>query len=78
MRVTVSLNKETTEEVANTGKVPDLSKLVSSRSKSEIVRVFGRGRFVSIETTPAELSRLKDELGHMCLFSLKSELVPFG
>jgi hypothetical protein len=77
MRITISLNEMATANAARTGETPDLGTLVRENSGAEVVKVYGRGRFVSIETNSADLHRLESALGHMCVFAAPAMITPF-
>lgn len=76
MKITVSLNEREALK-ARDGKTPDLKQLITDNSRAEVVRVFGRGRFASIEVTGADLSRLRTAVGNLCVFSVVTEAQPF-
>jgi hypothetical protein len=76
VKVTVSLNEALTSQAVGTAG-PDLRALARANSDAEVLRVFGRGRFVSIEVSPLGLQRLKQKLGALCLFAMPIEVVPF-
>lgn len=78
MRITISLNENATARAAETGQTPDLRTLVVTNSGAEVVKVYGRGRFASVETNRADLDRLESALGHMCVFAEPSKIEPFG
>jgi hypothetical protein len=77
MRITISLNDGATERAAKTGEKPDLETLVRQNSRAEVLRVFGRGRFVSVEASQRDFNRLQTALGHICVFALPKQMSPF-
>ena len=76
MKITVSLNEQAALK-AKGGKAPDLKQLIIDNSRAEVLRVFGRGRFASIEATGADLTRLRTAMGNLCVFSVVTEAHPF-
>jgi hypothetical protein len=77
MRVTVSLNEEMTFTAAQKGGGADLRALLEANSGAEIVRIYGRGRFASIEASDADLEHLKKAIGDRCVFALKAQVQSF-
>ncbi|MGY3133462.1 hypothetical protein ACVWZM_004144 [Bradyrhizobium sp. USDA 4501] len=76
MKITVSLNEQAALK-AQGGKAPDLKQLIIDNSRAQVLRVFGRGRFASIEATGADLNRLRTAMGNLCVFSVVTEAQPF-
>jgi hypothetical protein len=76
MKITVSLNEQASPK-AKGGRAPDLKQLITDNSRAEVLRVFGRGRFASIEATGTDLTRLKTAMGNLCVFSVVTEAHPF-
>lgn len=76
MKITVSLN-ESASVKAKGGNTPDLKQLITKNSGAEVLRVFGRGRFASIEVSGTDLNRLKSAMGKFCVFSVVTEAHPF-
>lgn len=66
MRVTVGLRKSAPR---NVGQPIDLADILSGRDDVYLLRVFGRGRFASVETSPEGLEALKATLGGFCVFT---------
>jgi hypothetical protein len=77
MRITISLNESATERAARTGEKPDLTMLVRKNSEAEVLRVFGRGRFVSVEASQMDFNKLQSALGDICVFALPKRMSPF-
>jgi hypothetical protein len=76
MKITVSLNEQAALE-AKSGKAPDLKQLIIDNSRAQVLRVFGRGRFASIEASGADLNSLRTAVGNLCVFSVVTEAHPF-
>jgi hypothetical protein len=77
MRITISLNEGATEMAALTGKAPDLGMLIRQNSGAEVLRVFGRGRFVSVEASQIDFNKLQTALGDICVFAMRKPMSLF-
>ena len=71
MKVTVVLNELADAACANLGQ------LLSSEAGVKVLKVFGRGRYASIETSQAQLDRLRERFGDSCRFTRTLEAQPF-
>ena len=78
MRVTVALNSAEASKLARGEPATDLRSLISGSCDARIVKVFGRGRFASIETNQEDLARLQQRIGDVCVFSPKLQAKPIG
>ncbi len=72
MRVTVSLTDDAAMDPST-----DLRKLLEDNSEAGIVRVFGRGRFASMDMDVEQLDQLKAAVGDVCVFAPASKVQPF-
>ena len=66
MKVTVGLRKDAALDY---GQMPDLAEILGGDRHVSVLKIFGRGRFASIETTPEGLSELRENLGGLCVFT---------
>ena len=76
VRVSVTLNDEARAK-ASSGEAVDLAAILVQETGKQPLRVFGRGKFASIETTPQELAVLRNRLGHIFLFTQVPAAEPF-
>jgi len=47
---------------------PDIGTKILSLGRYEVLEVFNRGRYASVEVSPCELAQLQDRLGSICTF----------
>lgn len=78
MQVTVALNKDQSKLAAAGKLVPSLETALNSIAGTTVVRVFGRGRSASIQTSAEGLAQLKHQFGDVFTFSKKLPAKPFG
>lgn len=76
MKYTVALNCEFASRVAQSGEAPDLRALVAG-DEVEVVKVFGRGRFVDIVASREAYEVLKSRLAGTCVFTPAVSAKPF-
>lgn len=76
MIITVALNSEAASKAATTGQTANLRNLVAG-DEIRVVKVFGRGRFANIEASQEAYLRLKERLGHLCVFTPELSAKPF-
>jgi len=74
MRVTVGLRKNS---LSAAGELPDLGQIIEATGSATVVKVFGRGRFASIETSPEGLDSLRQSFGNVCVFTRTPKAVAF-
>lgn len=76
MRVTVALNSDAAEKARRTGETPDLGRLVSGEEVT-VLKVFGRGRMASVETTQEGFDDLQRRLEGLCVITPTVAAEPF-
>ena len=77
MKITVSLKRSEAEKIAVGELRVNLPKLIGNPRNTTVLKVFGRGRYANIETTPGDLAELKSRIGHVCVFSTNLKARPF-